>query len=155
MKTASHKKNIHHGHNVRLARMWKNLTQAELGIYLDMIQSQISDIEAKPVLEDKILDKIAKAMNVPVDFFKEFSPEETMKQFIANDNSFSTSSGENSKEVVTQSNIVEEQTNNYSYPIDDIKELYKQLLEEKDKQIARFEQKIKKLETKIDQLAKK
>lgn len=79
------KAEVHHGNNVGTARYWKNFTQETLGIALKMSQSQISDLEKKPKIEREMLEKIAKCMNVSIDFLETFVAEEAMKTYNTND----------------------------------------------------------------------
>lgn len=139
---AEKKKKINHGRNIRIARTCQNITQEDLAFRVSMSQSKVSALELEEVIEDPVLDKFATALSVPVGFLKNFEPEEVMKSFTVTDNTFNNTPSENSKEVITQG-IVEEQNNTYNYPIDDIKSLYERLLKEKEQQIEELKAKIK------------
>lgn len=53
------------GHNVRLVLTWKNMTHETLVDKLDIYQTDISNLEQKETIDDKILNDIVKAMNIP------------------------------------------------------------------------------------------
>lgn len=134
MEALIEKKNIHHGNNVRLARTWKKITQDDLADRLNIYQSEVSRLESQEQIEDKILEKISVALNVPVDFLKEFEPEATMKYYT-----------QNNHEIKDNVSILQgdgEQHNTY-YPLDTVKELYERLLKEKDREIEELKAKLK------------
>ncbi|MDR2956271.1 MAG: helix-turn-helix domain-containing protein [Prevotella sp.] len=133
------KKKVHQGRNIRIARNFQNMTQGDLAFKLNLSQGKVSDLELKETLEDELLDKFAAALNISVDFLKNFEPEEVMKSFTFSENAFTNNNAENSKGNVTQQIVGEQQNiSNYNFP-DNIKELYSQLLEEKDKVIESLE----------------
>lgn len=144
---AEKKKKVHHGRNIRIVRTSQNVTQEDLAFRLNLSQSKVSALELDEVIEDAVLDKFATALNVPVNFLKNFEPEEVIKSFTVTDNTFNNTPSENSKEVITQG-IIEEQNNTYTYPIDKVSELYERLLKEKDKQIDELKKEVEKLRKK-------
>lgn len=134
MEKIKETKNVHHGQNIRLARTWKNMTQETLADKLDIYQTDISALEQKEIIDDEILGKIAKAMDVPVDFFKEFEPEATIKNY--------AQTNQENRDNVSILQGDGEQNNTY-YPLDKVTELYERLLQEKDKQIEELQSKLK------------
>lgn len=152
---AEKKKKINHGRNIRIARTCQNITQEDLAFRVSMSQSKVSALELEEVIEEPVLDKFATALSIPVGFLKNFEPEEVMKSFTVTDNTFTNTSAENSHEVLNQGfgEIgTQENITNYNYPIDDIKDLYNKLLQEKDKQIERFEKQATDLQKQIEEL---
>ncbi|MCD8081831.1 MAG: hypothetical protein LUF04_15985, partial [Bacteroides sp.] len=103
-----------------------------------------------------MIAKVAKVLECDVKFIKEFVLENAMRNWNLHDNEFTNNSTENSHDNVLQGGIdIETQTNTYNtYPIDDVKELYKQLLEEKDKQINRFEKEVTELKARLQEIEK-
>lgn len=151
MEATQEKKNVHHGNNVRLARTWKKVTQEDLADRLNMYQGEISKLEGQEEIQDNMLEKISKALDVSVDFLKEFEPEGTIYNFNFNNqqDSVKVIAEENTKDTVLQGQG--EQNNNITnhyYPIEDIKSLYDKLLFEKDKLIERLEKEIAALKEK-------
>lgn len=134
------KKKTHHGRNIRIARTCQNITQEDLAFRTNLSQSKVSALELEETIEDSTLEKFASALSVPVNFLKNFEPQEVIKSFTITDNTFNNNPAENSNEVITQG-IVEEQNNTY-YPINKVTELYERLLE-KEKEIAELKSKYK------------
>ncbi len=69
MDTAVKKNN--HGANVRRWREWRNVNQDVLADKIGVSQATLSLYEKKEKLEPEILDKIAKALDIPVEAITE------------------------------------------------------------------------------------
>jgi len=137
MEAVAEKRNkINHGHNIRITRTCQNITQEDLAFRTNLSQSKISALELEETIDDAILDNIAAALNVPVEFLKNFQPEEVIKSYTIAENTFTNTVAENSTGSANQQ-IANEQENiiNNNYPVNDLKDLYERLLQEKDKQI--------------------
>lgn len=123
------KAEVHHGNNVGTARYWKNFTQETLAIALKMTQSQISDLEKKPKIEREMLEKIAKCMNVSLDFLETFVAEEAMRTYNIsdfdkeNDNDLNDQATEN----IVSGNLTNSQTVENGIPFEEVKELYSEI----------------------------
>ncbi|MCD8031359.1 MAG: helix-turn-helix transcriptional regulator [Bacteroides sp.] len=115
METASIKKS-NHGINVRRWGEWRGINQDVLAEQIGVSQTTLSSYEKRDKLEQDILDKIAKTLEIPVEALTELEQAATINIVNAYDNSGSI---------------------NYSptfNPIDKIVELYDKLLQaEKDK----------------------
>ncbi|MDR2954245.1 MAG: helix-turn-helix domain-containing protein [Prevotella sp.] len=72
MDTAVKKTN--HGANVRRWRDWRDVNQDVLAERIGVSQATLSLYEKKETLEPEILDKIAKALDIPVEAITEFDP---------------------------------------------------------------------------------
>lgn len=59
-------KKSNHGANVRRWREWRNINQDVLAEQIGVSQATLSSYEKKEKLEQEILDKIAKALDIPV-----------------------------------------------------------------------------------------
>lgn len=153
MESVSTKKPVHHGRNIKLARNWKNITQEALAELLNLKagQGRISELEMEETIDDKILDDIAKALDVPVDFLKNFQLEGVLKSFVQNE---PTMTSDNSSAIVGQADQAEQIINN-NYPIDKVVEMYDRLMKEKDEQTARFEKQIIDLVKQVEELKAK
>jgi len=136
-----------HGPNAKIARICKNMTQDSLAFKMEMSQSKISALELQDEIDDVTLDKLAAALEVPVDFLKDFVPEETIDSYIVNNNDTyemtQTNSDSASGNDVVQQKIVEKEENIY-YPLDKVTELYERLLKEKEQQIEELKAKLQK-----------
>lgn len=69
MKTTAKKCN--HGANIRRWREWRNVNQDVLAEEIGVSQATLSGYEKKETLEQEILDKIAVALNIPVEAITE------------------------------------------------------------------------------------
>ncbi len=71
-------KKAHHGRNIKRLREMLGVKQEAIAIALDMTQQNMSLLEQKEEIEDKILEKIAKVLNVPADAIKNMSDDVTV-----------------------------------------------------------------------------
>ena len=62
--------NVHHGHNIRRTRIEKNIKQDALAALVNMTQPNVSKYEKMRVIEDEMLNRFARALNVPVEYLK-------------------------------------------------------------------------------------
>lgn len=109
---------VHHGRNIKRLREMLGVKQEYIANELNMTQQTISKLEQKEKIEDEMLKKVAKVLNVPVDAIKNLNDEATFN-IIAN------SYHDNSSAVNYHCNF---------NPIDKVVELYERLLTaEKDK----------------------
>jgi transcriptional regulator with XRE-family HTH domain len=84
---------VHHGRNIKRLRDILGVKQETIAIELDLTQQAISKLEAKEVIDDETLNKVAGILKVPVEAIKNFNDESTFS-FIANTfNSHDTSIG--------------------------------------------------------------
>lgn len=143
-KRSARKRGPKQGPNARLIRIGRNMTQEYLAVLTGMSQSKISALELQDEIDDETLNKLAAALEVPVDFLKNFEMEEAISSYNANHNDTyeinqTNSDSATGNEVirqkdVVQQKIVEKEENNY-YPLDKVTELYERLLKEKEQQI--------------------
>lgn len=144
---AEKKKKVHHGRNIRIVRTSQNVTQEDLAFRLNLSQSKVSALELDEVIEDAVLDKFATALNVPVNFLKNFEPEEVINSYNVYENEITMTQTENSQGDINVQKIIEKEENIYN-PIDKVSELYERLLKEKDKQIDELKKEVEKLSKK-------
>ena len=109
-------KNTHHGHAVKRIRNTLGIKQDALATDVGMSQTMISRYEQRKVIEDDVIEKIAKVLNVSPEFIKEM--EEDPVTVIVENNTFEK--GNNNIGYITDNNIV----NN---PIEQILELNKEM----------------------------
>ena len=64
-------KKCNHGANIRWWREWRNVNQDVLAEEIGVSQATLSGYEKKETLEQEILDKIAVALNIPVEAITE------------------------------------------------------------------------------------
>jgi len=79
-----------HGANVRRWREWRNIKQDVLAEQIGVSQATLSSYEKKSKLEQEILDKIAKALNIPIEAITELGKDSAINivasTLTANDN---------------------------------------------------------------------
>ena len=102
---------VHHGRNVKRLRKILGIKQDFLADKLDLSHQSISRLESKAELDSKMLDKIAKILNIPVEAIKNYNEE-------------------NAVNII--SSVFNEQSIAYQYntnPINKIIQLYKEKIE--------------------------
>ncbi|WP_044117677.1 helix-turn-helix domain-containing protein [Alkaliflexus imshenetskii] len=114
---------VHHGRNIKRLREMLGVKQEYMARELNLTQQAISKLEQKDVVEDDILDKISKVLNVPVDAIKNLNEEATFN-IIAN------SYHDNASSVNYNCNF---------NPIDKIVELYERLVAVEKEKVAMLE----------------
>lgn len=114
---------VHHGRNIKRLREILGVKQEYMARELNLTQQAISKLEQKDVVEDDILDKISKVLNVPVDAIKNLNEEATFN-IIAN------SYHDNASSVNYNCNF---------NPIDKIVELYERLVAVEKEKVAMLE----------------
>jgi len=83
-------KNTHHGHAIKRIRHSLGIKQEVLADMIGTTQARVSNYEQIKVLEDEVIDKFAKAMNVAPELIKEL--EEDPVTFIIENNTFENGS---------------------------------------------------------------
>ncbi len=135
-----------YGEIIRLIRKRKGIKQEVLAQRVNMSQQTVSRYESMEIIDDDILEKFAKALDIPVDFFKSFNLDNTMNYYnVTNNTDYTMSTGENASgnELNQLKNQTIENQENIYNPLDTVKELYERLLQEKDKQIEELKTRIK------------
>jgi len=112
---------VHQGRATKRIREILGIKQEELAIGLGITQQAVSLLEAKEVIDPKVLEDVAKILNVPIDAIKNFSEDGTVN-IIAN--TFSPQSTLNAINYNPTFN-----------PIDKVVELLERMLREKDELI--------------------
>jgi transcriptional regulator with XRE-family HTH domain len=124
---AEHK--THHGRNIKRLREILGMKQEALAIELgsDWSQKKISMLEAKEEVDEKLMEQVARALNVPVKAIEEFDEEATVYNI---QNNYEGAQ-------VTSSPV---SANYCSFnPIDKIVELYERLLQSEKEKVALLE----------------
>lgn len=78
----------HHGRNIALLRQEKGIKQESLAIDIGVSQKTISRYERKKKLDDYIVEKIAKVLDVPADLITDMGEDPVM--FKVENNTFET-----------------------------------------------------------------
>ena len=61
---------VHHGRNVKRFREMQGIKQEALAEALEVNQQQISRLESKDIIEDILLEKLAKELNITIEAIK-------------------------------------------------------------------------------------
>jgi transcriptional regulator with XRE-family HTH domain len=126
-------KNTHHGHNVKRIRRTLGIKQDALAAEVGMSQTMISRYEQKKVIEDDVIEKIAKALNVSPEFIKEM--EEDPVTIIIENSNIENNTG------AAGYYIAGDNVNNN--PIEKIAELFEKLLQAEREKINLLEKLLK------------
>ncbi|MEA5127430.1 MAG: helix-turn-helix transcriptional regulator [Proteiniphilum sp.] len=130
METVEQKsKNTHHGHAIRRYRHTLGIKQEALATDMGISQALVSFYEKKKVIEDDMVEKFAKALNVTPKLIKEL--EEDPVTVIIENNNIETNHGRGYV-------AVDNSTNHYN-PIEKIVELCEKLLEKEQEKITLLE----------------
>ena len=110
---------VHHGRNIKRLREMLGVKQEFIANELNMTQQNISKLEQREEIEDEMLERVSKVLNIPLDAIKNLSEDATTSYI----NTFYNNQG---------NGFI---ANNYTFnPIDKIVDLYERLLAaEKDK----------------------
>lgn len=127
---------VHHGRNIRRTRLEKNIKQERLCDLVGMAQSSVSRYESTRVIGDDILQKFAKALDVPFEYLKTL--EEDAPLIILENNTVNN----NDHATGNTMGFAEQNFN----PLEKVTELYERLLKEKDEKYAALERRLENLE---------
>ena len=142
---------VHHGRNIRRTRIEKNMNQEGLSKLVHLSQPAVSKYEKMKVIDDEMLQRFARALNVPFDYLKTLEEDAQTVVFENNtvNNAEQSAGGANiSMGIVktdTEDSINDSRVNNFN-PIDKITELYERLLKEKDEKYAALERRLQNIE---------
>lgn len=124
--------NVHQGHNVKRIRESKGISQQGLEPLVHLSQQTISRYEDKRVIDEEMLQRFAKALEVPVEILKNMEEDACFNYYIEN-NTFSDN--------VNAGGIL----NNYN-PVDEIIKLCNEKVELYERMLANEKEKISLLE---------
>ena len=144
---------VHHGRNIRRTRIEKDMNQEGLSELVHLSQPAVSKYEKMRVIDDEMLQRFARALNVPFDYLKTL--EEDAQTVVFENNTVNDSeqnTGGAKISIGTVKSYTEDtdssndnRVNNFN-PIDKITELYERLLKEKDEKYAALERRLQHIE---------
>lgn len=113
-----------HGANVRRWREWRNINQDVLAEMIGVSQATMSGIEKKETIETETVEKIAKALDIPIEAITELGSASSIN-IVSGTINGSTLGGSNPS------------INSPSFnPIDKVAELYERLLKAEQEKIS-------------------
>ena len=126
---------VHQGRNIKRFREILGIKQEALAFDMGVSQSSISDYESKETLDDKVLEKIAGFLKVPVEAIKNFD-ENSAINVIANTFNNHDHSNPQFASIINNSP-------NFN-PLDKMVELYERMLQQQKEMIEKLERLIDK-----------
>ena len=134
---------VHHGHNIRRTRIEKKIKQEALSDLVHMSQSNISKYECTRVIDDEILRRFARALDVPFEYLKNLEENAPSVVFESNTVNYE---GDHAGAGSTSGYVEENSPTTNFNPIEKITELYERLLKEKDEKYAALERRLESVE---------
>ena len=125
---------VHLGNNIARLRGFRRMTQKQLADKVHITQQEYSRLESKPAIDDDLLEKIAEAMDFPVELIKHLDSAS-----VVNNNQ----QGGNAGNIFYQNENAEH-----------VVELYEKLIKEKEEVIRMKEEIIKQKEEVIEMYKK-
>lgn len=138
---------VHHGHNIRRFRIEKNMNQEVLSQLVHLSQSAVSKYEQMRVIDDEMLHRFSRALDVPFEYLKSLEEDAQTVVFENNivNNNDQGGANLNLGTVKTCEVDNDNRVNNFN-PIEKITELYERLLKEKDEKYAALERRLQNIE---------
>lgn len=134
---------VHHGRNIRRARIEKDIKQEALSELVHLSQPAISKYEKTRVIDDEMLHRFARALNVPFDYLK--NTEEEAQTVVFENITNNDNAGTNANIGFVDEIGEDRRVGNFN-PIDKITELYERLLKEKDEKYEALERRLQHIE---------
>ena len=124
-------KTIHEGRNVKRIREILGIKQEALAADLGLSQQAMSSLEQKEAIDKELLEKVAKALKLPVEAIRNFKDENTVNVIsnTFNEVAFINSTGTFSINPIEK----------WLEALEENKRLHQNLLKEKDERIALLE----------------
>lgn len=138
------KDRVHHGHNIRHVRREKGIKQEVMAGLVSMSQQTVSRYESMREIDEEMLQRFAKALQVPVELLKMLE-EDASTVIFENNNVTNT----NCESVDNMSYIAEDHSTKTFNPIDKVIELYERLLKEEKDRNDILEKRLSALEQKL------
>lgn len=141
---------IHHGRNIRRTREDKGIGQTQLAELVHLSQPTVSRYEMAKSIDDDMLSRFARALDVPVEYLKTL--EENAQTIIFENNNTVTNS-DHAVSSIGDHNEAEE--SNFKSapvinPLDKVSELYERLLSQEKEKVAALEKRVRELEEKYE-----
>lgn len=119
-----------HGANVRRWREWRNINQDVLAEMIGVSQATMSGIEKKEIIEPETVEKLAKALDIPIEAITELTKENSVNIFSG---SWSWNDQASLQNIGGAATATIAPTFN---PIDKVAELYERLLKSEQEKIS-------------------
>lgn len=141
---------VHHGRNIRRTREDKGIGQKELAELVHLSQPTVSRYEMARTIDDEMLSRFARALDVPAGYLKTLEED---AQTIIFENNNTVTNNDHAVSSIGDHNEAEE-SNFKSAPIinplDKVSELYERLLDQEKEKVAALEKRVRELEEKYE-----
>lgn len=104
----------HQGLNILIRRTTKRFTLEQLSEKVGISKQRLSEIEKLDIIDDAILDRIAKGLDTDINWFKNYDPINEVDTYIDHSTNTSTAS-----ENAQQNNMTGGNNTTVNYPIDE------------------------------------
>lgn len=137
---------IHHGRNIRRTREDKGIGQTQLAELVHLSQPTVSRYEMAKSIDDEMLSRFARALEVPVEYLKTL--EENAQTIIFQNNTITnTDNGAVNSGTAVLEGLTQAPTIN---PLDKVSELYERLLDKEKEKVVALEKRVQELEEKYE-----
>jgi len=133
----------HVGDNIRHIRKTMGMSQKDLAEKMHTAQQTLSEIENSEEVSEQHLESVAKALGISTDVILDYEHENTVNYIITNNTI--TNNNENSNTSGINLESTPHHTSTINYPIEEVVQLYKELLESHQKNVEIFTQKVEEL----------
>ena len=123
-------KQVHEGRSIKRIREILGKKQEDLASHLGVTQQSVSLLEGKETLDEKLLQDVAKFLNVPIEAIKSFNEEASISVVANTFTDFKDHASASAMNYYPTFN-----------PVDKVIELYERMLKEKDEIIAKLQEK--------------
>lgn len=152
-------RNTHHGHAIKRIRLDEGMTQKELGDRVCLVQQAVSTYEDQEKIEEAMLERFAKALQVPVELIKNMEEGKPMVEYIQN-NTFKESNNNAIPIIANDSHIegdlLTSREDKNIYPIlEQMQKLYENSVKLYEQLLKSTEERMTALEKEISDLKKK
>lgn len=131
MKPVSETRRAHHGYNVQRLCEIMGVSTNDLAERTGLTPDAITKLENKEVIDEKVLDKISKALNIPAEAIKNYRDEASVNIV---SNTFDNSPSSVGYQYQCECTF---------HPVDKIVELYERMLKTEQEKIALLEEALK------------
>lgn len=143
-----HRGRVHQGRNIKRTRIEKSINQGTLSEKVHMSQPTVSRYESMKVIDTEILQRFARALDVPIEYLETL--EEDAQTVVFESITNNDHAAANASIGYANADTIEDKRVNNVSPSDKITELYERLLKEKDDKLATLEGRIHELEEKYE-----
>lgn len=145
----------HHGHAIKRLRRDKGLSQRELASSIGMSRQVLSQYENEGIVNDDILQQIAKGLNVSVDLIKELEDDKSFAYYIESNRFTSPSNFGGTGNTTIGSVEIPKEDNLLKTSIEKLEKAYEDNRKQSEAIISTYKEMVEFLKQEIQQLKEK